>query len=80
MEVEAKSDENKNDYISIYFMMIGFCDSGIYLTSVSLCRVGALIDIRKHFDVMETKTELLNQCHNPESKRTKLLILGSHVQ
>lgn len=61
-------------------MMVAFCNSGIYPTSGSLCRLGALIDIRKHFDIMETKTELLHQCHNPVSKKTQLLIFGSYVQ
>lgn len=80
MEVYAKSDENNYDYIAIYFMMISFCNSRIYSTSASLCRLGALIDIRKHFNIMETKTELLYQCHNPESKKNSSSYLGSYVQ
>lgn len=67
----AKSDENNYDYIAIYFIMIFMMILQLWhlFNNFSLCRLGALIDIRKHFNIMETKTELLYQCHNPESKK-----------
>lgn len=33
-----------------------------------LSRSGALVDVRKHFYMMKTKAELLNQCQHPRNR------------
>lgn len=47
-----------------YMMNIFY--SPINISNILLCRLWALVDVRKHFNIMKTKTELLHQCHNPE--------------